>query len=62
MSEMTIAAPGLLESLAGEARYYSEAAANNLFQLARVLTEAKRLVKHGQWRACSRTTRRPAIM
>lgn len=51
MSELTITAPAMLDSLASEARYYSEAAANNLFQLARVLTEAKQLVPHGQWRA-----------
>lgn len=47
----TTAPPGVLDTLAGEARFYSEAAANNLFQLARVLTEAKKLVPHGQWGA-----------
>lgn len=51
MGEIVKAAPALLDSLASEARYYSEAAANNLFQLARVLTEAKKLVPHGQWGA-----------
>lgn len=51
MSELTTAAPSVLDNLASEARYYSEAAANNLFQLARVLTEARQLVRHGEWRA-----------
>lgn len=39
----------LLNGLAREARMYSEAAALNLFQLGRVLIEAKRLVRHGEW-------------
>ena len=39
----------LLGSLAREARMYSEAAALNLFQLGRVLIEAKKLVRHGEW-------------
>lgn len=39
----------LLSSLAREARMYSEAAALNLFQLGRVLIEAKKLVRHGEW-------------
>ena len=39
----------LLNSLAREAKMYSEAAALNLFQLGRVLIEAKKLVRHGEW-------------
>ena len=39
----------LLSSLAREAKMYSEAAALNLFQLGRVLIEAKKLVRHGEW-------------
>ena len=39
----------VLGSLAREARMYSEAAALNMLQLGRVLTEAKELVRHGGW-------------
>lgn len=38
-----------LEALGHEARLYSEAAAMNLFQLGRVLTEARGQCKHGEW-------------
>ena len=38
-----------LDSLADEARFYSNAMANNIIQLGRVFTEAKALLKHGQW-------------
>lgn len=39
----------VLDSLAQEARLYSEAFAMNAFQLGRVLTEAKKMVPHGEW-------------
>ena len=39
----------LLEGLEKEARLYSEAFAMNAIQLGRVLTEAKKLVPHGEW-------------
>lgn len=39
----------ILDSLAREARMYTEAMAMNMLQLGRVLTEAKKLVKHGEW-------------
>ena len=38
-----------LETLAAEARVYSEGVALNMIQLGRVYTEAKKLVKHGEW-------------
>ena len=38
-----------LDNLAAEARVYSESLAMNMFQLGRVYTEAKKLVKHGEW-------------
>lgn len=40
---------GALNILAAEARMYSEAMAMNMIQLGRVLTEAKKLVRHGEW-------------
>lgn len=40
---------GILEGLAAQARVYSENLAMNMFQLGRVFTEAKQLVKHGEW-------------
>ncbi|MBE5791650.1 MAG: DUF3102 domain-containing protein [Clostridiales bacterium] len=39
----------VLEGLALEARLYSEAIATNMLQLGRVLIDAKKLVKHGEW-------------
>lgn len=39
----------VLDGLAMEARIYSEGIAMNMLQLGRVFTEAKKLVKHGQW-------------
>lgn len=39
----------VLDTLASEARIYSESLAMNMFQLGRVYTEAKKLVKHGEW-------------
>lgn len=39
----------VLDALAQEARLYSEAFAMNAFQLGRVLTEAKKMVPHGEW-------------
>lgn len=41
--------PALLDSLAQEARIYSESLIMNMFQLGRVLTEAKAIVKHGEF-------------
>lgn len=38
-----------LDGLASEARAYSEAIQANMLQLGRVFTEAKTLVKHGEW-------------
>lgn len=38
-----------LEGLAAQARVYSENLAMNMFQLGRVYTEAKKLVRHGEW-------------
>lgn len=52
MSELTMVNPGglsVLDGLAQEARMYSEAMMMNMLQLGRVLTEAKKLVKHGEW-------------
>lgn len=40
-----------LPLLAAQARSYSENLAMNMFQLGRVFTEAKALVKHGEWGA-----------
>lgn len=39
----------ILDGLAREAQYYAGAAMNDMLQLGRVLTEAKKLVPHGQW-------------
>lgn len=39
----------VLEGLAAQARAYSENLAINMFQLGRVYTEAKKLVRHGEW-------------
>lgn len=39
----------LLDGLAKEAQYYSMSAANSMYQLGRVLTEAKALLPHGEW-------------
>lgn len=39
----------LLGGLAQEAQYYAKSIANGMIQLGRVLTEAKPLVKHGEW-------------
>lgn len=39
----------LLDGLAKEAQYYSMSAANSMYQLGRVLTEAKALLHHGEW-------------
>lgn len=41
----------VLDALAAEAKLYSESLAMNMFQLGRVYTEAKKLVKHGEWTA-----------
>lgn len=53
MTEMTVKESGgamtPLDGLAKEAQYYSSTAINSLFQLGRVLCEAKKLVKHGEW-------------
>ncbi|MGI6234464.1 MAG: DUF3102 domain-containing protein [Christensenellales bacterium] len=38
-----------LAALAAQARAYSENLAINMFQLGRVYTEAKKLVRHGEW-------------
>ncbi|MDD3881917.1 MAG: DUF3102 domain-containing protein [Eubacteriales bacterium] len=38
-----------LDTLAAEARVFSENMARNMIQLGRVYTEAKKLVKHGEW-------------
>jgi hypothetical protein len=38
-----------LSGLAAQARLYSENLAVNMFELGRVFTEAKRLVRHGEW-------------
>ena len=39
----------MVDSLAREARYYSEQTGFNMLQLGRVLREAKPLVEHGKW-------------
>ena len=39
----------VLGGLAQEAQYYARSIANGMIQLGRVLTEAKPLVKHGEW-------------
>lgn len=39
----------ILSDLAQEAQHYAKSMVTNLLQLGRVLTEAKPLVKHGQW-------------
>lgn len=39
----------ILNDLAQEAQHYAKSMVTNLLQLGRVLTEAKPLVKHGQW-------------
>lgn len=39
----------VLGGLAQEAQYYAKSIANGIIQLGRVLTEAKPLVKHGEW-------------
>lgn len=39
----------VLGELAQEAQYYAKSIANGMIQLGRVLTEAKPLVKHGEW-------------
>lgn len=39
----------LLDQLAAEARLYRDSAEMSLYQLARVLTQAKKLVPHGEW-------------
>lgn len=41
--------PSILGSLAQEAQYYSRSLATSMIQLGRVLTEAKPLVRHGEW-------------
>lgn len=41
----------ILGSLAQEAQYYAKGVVTNMIQLGRVLTEAKPLVKHGEWEA-----------
>ena len=46
----------VLGGLAQEAQYYAKSIANGMIQLGRVLTEAKPLVKHGEWENC-----RPAV-
>ncbi len=38
-----------MEELTQEARMYSEAYAMNAFQLGRVFTEARKMLKHGEW-------------
>ena len=45
----------VLDGLAKEARYYSESIATNMIQLGRVFTDAKKLVKHGEWGAWLRS-------
>lgn len=52
MSELTTNSGrgiSMLDTLASEARIYSESLAMNMFQLGRVYAEAKKLVKHGEW-------------
>ena len=39
----------ILDGLAKEAQYFARNAVENMIQLGRVLTEAKPLVKHGEW-------------
>lgn len=39
----------VLGNLAQEAQFYARSIANGMIQLGRVLTEAKSLVKHGEW-------------
>lgn len=41
----------MLDGLAREARYYSESIATNMIHLGRVFTEAKKLIRHGEWSA-----------
>lgn len=52
MNEMTTQSSieiAVLGGLAQEAQYYAKSIANGMIQLGRVLTEAKPLVKHGEW-------------
>lgn len=52
MNEMTTQGSAeitVLGGLAQEAQYYAKSIANGMIQLGRVLTEAKPLVKHGEW-------------
>lgn len=54
MNELTYtatSAPAVLDGLAMQARMFVQGAAMNMLQLGRVLTEAKPLVKHGEWEA-----------
>lgn len=39
----------MLDDLAQEAQFYAQRAVTSLFQLGRVFTEAKKLVRHGEW-------------
>lgn len=44
-------APSILDGLAMQAQMFVQGAAMNMLQLGRVLTEAKPLVAHGEWRS-----------
>ena len=50
LTNTTPNAPALLDSLATQARMFVQGAALNMLQLGRVLTEAKPLVRHGEWK------------
>lgn len=41
----------IIDSLAIECQYYRDSLANNLLEIGRVLIEAKKHVKHGEWQA-----------
>lgn len=54
MNEMTTHSSteiAVLGTLAQEAQFYAKSIVTNMIQLGRVLTEAKPLVKHGEWEA-----------
>lgn len=51
MTEIHASLPSPLEELAEEAQFYSQRAIKSILQLGRVLSEAKKLVPHGQWTA-----------
>lgn len=47
--EQNTTLPSVLDNLAQEAQYYAKSFFNSTLQLGRVLTEAKHLVRHGEW-------------